>query len=290
MNTPLSVPLSVILGYVGAALLAGALAMLALLVARRQGPVARAYLRTVVAMDVQLRALHAPLDGRQLLLIQLATVVVTLALGATVDARLALLAVLAAVGPWAAFPVLRRRRIKRIEDQLAGWLSMLGNLLQATGSVMDAMAHTAEFTRAPLGQEVDLLLKELQLGVPLPEALQQMARRTDSSLIGAIVTIVLVGRKTGGELPRILHETAAALRERKRLEGVLRKQTAMGRSQMMVLLLAPPVIVYMFRRVEPTFFDPLFQSGAIGHLVIGMALLLWMASAIMARRILAIDI
>jgi tight adherence protein B len=209
---------------------------------------------------------------------------------AALDVRLLGLAVAGWVGPPIWFRVAQRRRVKDIEEQLPGWLSLLANLMRVTGSLLDAIGQTAVMIRGPLGQEIDLLLKEARVGAPLPETLRHMARRIGSSLFHTAATVMLVGRETGGDLPHLLEETSAAFRERLRLEGVIRKQTAAGRTQLVILILSPPVLAYLLYTFDPKFYDPLMALGFLGQLLIAVAIALWILSIVIAKRILNVDI
>lgn len=182
-----------------------------------------------------------------------------------------------------------RQRREAIDHQMAGWLLMLANMLKATGSLGDAIRATAELTRPPIGEEIDLVLKEVQLGTPLDQALTNMAKRIDSRLVSTMLATLLVGRNTGGDLPRVLEDSAATIREMERLEGLVRTQTAQGKAQLLVLSIAPGAIFLLFRMVEPTFFDPLFTTP-LGIILLGVAIALWASSIAMAKRILNVDL
>lgn len=279
-----------LLAYVGGALTLLGLAVLALLSLGDRSPGRRAVRRHLGEIDRQSRELFLNVPAVAVLVAQVLGVIGSLVLVVTYHVASALLAVCFVILPRSVFDLLRRRRVKAIEAQLNGWLSMMANMLKVTGSVTDAIMHSVKLTRGPLGQELDLLLKELQVGVGLPEALRAMADRIRSDLFSTAATIILIGRTTGGELPTLLQETAAAMRERMRLEGVIRKQTANGRTQLVVLFLSPPFITYLFIQVDPQYFDPLIHGGYLGQFVTAVAVVLWVSSLLMARRILAVDI
>jgi tight adherence protein B len=181
-----------------------------------------------------------------------------------------------------------RRRRARLEQQLDGWLLMVANMLKSTGSLAEAVISSARLSTAPMAQEIDLVAKEVKLGSPLDVALRGMAARVGSSLVAATITGLLVGRHTGGDLPRMLERSAAALREITRLEGVVRSQTSQAKLQLVVMALSPPAIYYGLKFMDPHFFDPL--TGLIGLVVYGAAVALWLGSIVLARKILSVDV
>ena len=100
---------------------------------------------------------------------------------------------------------------------------------------------------------------------------------------------VLVGRQTGGDLPKILEESSATLREMARLEGVVRTKTAEGKTQAYVLGVIPFVLIGAIHMVDEHWLEPL-GSTTLGFAIIGTAAVLWVAAILLARRILAVDV
>ena len=116
-----------------------------------------------------------------------------------------------------------------------------------------------------------------------------MAARVNSRTLWGAVATLLVARQTGGDLPRILEESAESLREMARLEGVVRAKTAEGRSQAYVLGVLPFVLLAAIHLVDPNWLSALSDS-ALGYLVIGVATILWLMGFLSARKILAVDV
>lgn len=184
---------------------------------------------------------------------------------------------------------LRRHRIRRLGEQLDGWLQALANALKASSSLGDAIASSQGLLHAPMSEEVDILLKETLLGTPLDAAIQNMARRIGSRTISSALVTLLVARKSGGNLPHTLERSAAALREMTRLEGVVRTSTAAGKGQACVLGAVPAVIIVAVHWIHPDLLVPLRET-LVGNIVVGIALSLWVGSVILLVKILRVDI
>jgi len=281
---------SSIVAYVAIFLMLASLAMVGAYAFAPASPLRAASLRYLNDLDKQTRALFLKITPLRIAVIQATVVLGGAATALLFDPRVLVIAILAIPAPSFAFKVLRAKRVKVIEVQLAGWLDILANMLCVSGSLADALAGSAALTGGPLGQELDLTLKEIKVGAPLPLAGRAMAERVNSPLFSGVMTLLMIGRNTGGELPTLLNETAATLRERMRLEGVVRRHTAMGRAQILVLALAPWAIIVMFRQAEPDFFDPLLEAGLLGQILMTAAFLIWLISILMARKILKVEI
>jgi tight adherence protein B len=153
------------------------------------------------------------------------------------------------------------RRLIRLQNQVHGFALALANSLKTTASIGDAFGLTACITSAPLREEIEIALKEVKVGSTIQDALLSMSARAKSTALDTVVSAVLIGRQTGGDLPRILEGTAASLRELQRLEEMTHAvnregKLALGGSALITLLL--PVGMHM---MMPTFMAPVFHTA-----------------------------
>lgn len=180
-------------------------------------------------------------------------------------------------------------RVRLLEESLDSWLLMLANALKASPSLGEAIQSSAKLMRAPMSEELDLVIKEMKLGTPLDQAVLNMSTRIKSRVISSSLATILVGRQTGGDLPQILEQSAATLREMQRLEGVVRTKTAEGKMQAVVLAAIPFVLLLALHQVDNQWLLPLFET-TIGWIVLTIATIFWAAAILLARRILTVDI
>ena len=279
------------LGYGGIALLVlGSTLGIPLLVVDSRSPVRRWWRGYEDRLDAEVRFLFYDTSGARIARWQLAAFVV-LALSALLleDILIAALLPFVAIVPSIVLRKRHEERIVEIEKQLDSWLLILANALKATPSLGEAIESSARIVRPPIGQELDLLLKEVQLGTPLDQAVLNMGNRIGSRSVSGALATLLVGRQTGGELPRILEDSASTLREMARLEGVVRTKTAEGKSQAYVLGVIPFLLIAAIQMIDPNWLRPLTET-TVGLMVILVATLLWIAAIFAARRILTVDV
>jgi tight adherence protein B len=250
----------------------------------------RYYRRYTAYLDRQLKLLFLSGSGSRIALGQLgAAVVVTLA-GLMLDipywyAGLVICAVLPAIH-------LRRKHaehIKKLESQADGLILGLANSLKTVPSPSAALSAFAPVLPLPMRLEIDRLLKEIRIGSTLEQALLNMSSRIRSPDLDAALSSLLIGLQVGGNLPAVLETTAATIREMMRLQGVVRTKTSESRAQLWVLALFPFVICYAFVSLDPLYFTPL-QKSVVGTMVTSVAIVLWLASLMAARKILKVDI
>ena len=182
-----------------------------------------------------------------------------------------------------------RDRIARLDQQADAFCLALANALKSTASVGAAIDCAAGIMDGPAAQELQLAVKETRLGRSLAEALEAVGPRAGSRKLAIVLAAVLIGRQVGGNLPKVLDTTANTLREMERLEGVVRQKTAEGRMQMWALSLAPIIICGAIHKLDGTYFAPL-TTTTVGYLVSAVALAMYIAGLIVARKVLAVDI
>jgi tight adherence protein B len=183
----------------------------------------------------------------------------------------------------------RRAHNKRLEDQTDGLIVALANGLKTVPSPAAALASVTPILPLPMRLEIDRLLKEMRVGSTLEQGLLNMSSRVQSRELDTALSAVLVGLQVGGNLPVVLENTAATIREMARLQGVVRTKTSEARAQLWVLAVFPFAICGAFKMLDPEFFVPL-QNNLMGTLITSVAVTLWLAALFSARKILQVDI
>lgn len=255
-----------------------------------EGPLYKSFMAYAEDLERLVRLMYMPTTGLKIALQQLAVIVgsiiVALLSGETI---IMLVAVLAAILPKITLEDKLNKRRRSIDDVLDTFLVALANALKVSPSLGDALRSTAILIRGPIKEDVEYALKEYNLGTPLDQALMNMAKRIESRTFSSAMATLLIGRQTGGDLPKILERSAATLREMARLEGVVRTKTAEGKSQAWVLGAMPFVMVIVLQSMDPMWLKPLWTSF-IGYVVVIVAGILWAFAILAARKILNVDI
>lgn len=272
------------------ALLAAAATAFATAHALTQDSVAERWHRYALRLEDELRYQGARWTGGALATAQLQGVALLVAIAALTAAWAPLVPALAAAfGPRLVLRRLRVARTAQLERQLEGFLIALSHALRAAPALGDGLRSSAEVMAPPLADELHVLLREHDLGTPLDRALDSMAQRIHSPVASAALGTLRVARGSGGDFVRTLERSAATLREMARLEGVVRTKTAEGRAQTLVVSALPVPLLYTIDGLSPGLFEPLWTTDA-GHVLVAVAITLWIAAIVAARRISQVDI
>lgn len=246
--------------------------------------------RYTAGLNQRLKFLRVPSRGELIAAVQGTAAAVCLC-AAVVQAQPFLVVLLPAIAflPSALLGTRVARRIAALEEQIEPWLNAIANALKASPSLGEAVAASASLVGAPMSQEVDVVIKEYELGTPLDRALDNFASRMNSRTLGGCVLALTIARRSGGNLPEMLESAANALREMARLEGVVRTKTAEGKAQAFVIGMIPAPLVLALNWLEPTYLDPLLQT-VTGHLILAAIAVLWVSAIVLSRKILDVDI
>jgi tight adherence protein B len=184
---------------------------------------------------------------------------------------------------------MRRRRLKKFEQQLPDALMMLAGGLRAGVSLSSAIQQLVIESEPPLSQEFTLMLREQRLGVTLEESLAHLARRVPTQTVTLVVSAMRIANETGGGLAETLERTSSTVRSTFQIEGKIDALTAQGKLQAWVVGALPLMLMAVLNKMEPEAMSMLWHTpiGWATLLVIGFleAMGIWLI-----RKIIAIDV
>ncbi len=158
-------------------------------------------------------------------------------------------------------------RLNAFNKQLPDTITLLSNSLRAGSSFLQSIELVSRETPPPMGSEMGRVVREVNLGLGMEEALANMVRRIKSDDLDLMVTAIGVQQQVGGNLAEILDTIAFTIRERVRIKGEIRTLTAQGRYSGYLVAFLPIGIMITLNFINPEFMQPLFTE------LIGQALL-----------------
>jgi tight adherence protein B len=187
--------------------------------------------------------------------------------------------------PIAAVVVARTRRQTELMKQMPGMVDELARAAKTGRSLEQCLILVADDTPSPLGDELKLCAKKIQLGVSLGAALRDLPERTGLVSLNVFVMALSVHQQTGGDLVSVLDRLARTIRDRIAFLGRLRAATAASRASAILMIGLPPAIVAFFIFRDPEYFSRL-MSATWGRNLTLIAVMLQIIGAIWVLRIL----
>jgi tight adherence protein B len=222
---------------------------------------------------------------------------------AVVGVTLAMLALFATKATYAALVVgvlggllpvayaswLRSRRFAQFEQRFPEAIELLGRALRAGHAFATAVELIASELSEPVSGEFRKLFEEQKFGLPVREALLNLAERMPLVDVKFFVTAVMLQRETGGNLAEILDKLAYVIRERFKVARQVRVYTAQGRLTLLILMALPPAMFLVTMFVNRDFISVLYLDP-IGRLLLVIGVVLQTLGFFLIRRIIHIQV
>jgi tight adherence protein B len=171
----------------------------------------------------------------------------------------------------------RRRQGKRINQfnkQLPDTITLIANALRAGSSFLQAIELVVREARPPISVEFARVIREVNLGLPFEQALENIVRRVRSDDLELMVTAISIQYTVGGNLAEILDSIAYTIRERVRIKGEIRTLTAQQRMSGYVVAFLPIGLIGLLTLIAPKFLQPMLDPAvAIAGIPAGIILL-----------------
>ena len=165
---------------------------------------------------------------------------------------------------------------------------MISNALKAGYSFLQALAVAAEETQNPFSKEFKGLIKELSLGIPMEDGLNNLIDRVPSEDLTLIINAILIQKDVGGNLSEVLENISETIRERQQIKNEVNSLTAQGKLSGMIIMVMPfvlGIIIYLF---DNDYILTLFQT-LIGRVLLVFALISQLIGWIFIQKIIKIE-
>ncbi|HEV8208969.1 MAG TPA: type II secretion system F family protein [Vicinamibacterales bacterium] len=183
----------------------------------------------------------------------------------------------------------RSARQKRFEEQFPEALDLLARAIRAGHAFQTALGMVADELSDPVGPEFKKTFDQQNYGLPLRDALNEMAARVAILDVRFFVTAVLIQRDTGGNLSEILDNLAHVVRERFKIKRQVRVHTAHGRFTGYVLLALPAALAVALTFINPEHMNLLFRER-MGQTMLTGALVMQTVGFFWIRHVIKIEV
>lgn len=183
----------------------------------------------------------------------------------------------------------RRKRLRVFNEQLGDALILMANSLKAGFSFLQAMDLVGKEMPAPLGNEFSKVMNEVQLGVPVEIAMDNLVKQIASDDLDMVVTAVLIQRQVGGNLAEVLQKIATTIKERARIRGEIKTLTAQGKISGLIIGMLPIVLAVVLTVINPDYISVLI-SDPIGPFLIVGGIASQLLGVFFIKKVVTIDV
>jgi tight adherence protein B len=152
------------------------------------------------------------------------------------------------------------RRLKQFAEQLPDTITLLANSLRAGSSFLQGIELVTREARPPISEEMERVVRDMQLGLALQPALNNLVRRVASEDLELMVTAIQIQSQVGGNLATVLDQIAFTIRERIRIHGEIQTLTAMQRYSGYVITLLPVGLGGILFLISPGYMTAMLEK------------------------------
>jgi len=155
----------------------------------------------------------------------------------------------------------RSQRQQLFNKQLSDALTIMSNCMRSGYSFQQAMASIAQEMQPPISAEFARVVREIQYGATMEQALTSMVARVKNKDLELLVSAVLTSAQVGANLSEILDTIAETVRDRIRMREEVRVLSAQGRMSGMIIGLLPVAVILILMVMNPTYFGAFVETS-----------------------------
>jgi tight adherence protein B len=184
------------------------------------------------------------------------------------------------------------QRLIKFNNQLGDMLNLMVNGLRAGYATVQALEAVSKELPPPISDEFRRVVQEMQLGISMDQALDNLLRRIPSGDLDLVITAINVQREVGGNLAEILDTISYTIRERVRIHGEIRVLTAQvmysGRFLSMMPIFVVLILYVINRAYIMEFFIP--ENLPCGYISLGVSALLIMSGYFAMNKLAQVEV
>ena len=183
----------------------------------------------------------------------------------------------------------RKNRNRDFNDQLPETLDLITSAMKGGISLVQSLAYVSNDAPEPTRTELRRVFQEVQLGLNISAALDNLVIRMESQDLDLVVTAIKIHSRVGGNLTTVLENISTTIRERSKLQREVRVITSMQRISSYVIGGLPFALGGVIFTINPTYMSKLFEPGLTLCIPIG-AFISAVVGFIVIQRIVDIQV
>ena len=138
-----------------------------------------------------------------------------------------------------------KKRKREIEEALPVFLRQIASCLQASLTVRQTVREGARTVPGPLGEELGKVVRELDSGISLDDALDGLAKRVNLRELAMTAAVLKAGARYGGNISSAAQSLSSIVRKRQAAKRETNVLTTQARYSSLILS-ALPIVFFLF--------------------------------------------
>ena len=196
---------------------------------------------------------------------------------------------IAGVVPYWMLAMNKKKYIATFTNQFPEALIMMRNALRAGQSIQSSFEIVASEANKPVCTEFSRLIREVELGSNLHEALNLLYKRIQTLDLRIFVLGIFIQQEVGGNLSELLDHIEKTIRERLTLSNEMNALTAQGKMSAIVIIAIPIVLTLAISVLNPQYMQPLYNTEG-GKKLLYTAIVLQVIGAAIIRKMTKLNV
>ncbi|MBI1857721.1 MAG: type II secretion system F family protein [Candidatus Melainabacteria bacterium] len=191
--------------------------------------------------------------------------------------------------PFILLNILKVQRRDAFSKQLPQALDLLSSDLRAGLDIQAGLKHISEEFPAPIGEEFAKVVVEVNLGLTLANALNNLSGRIDTMDVQMLCTGIIINRELGGNLSELIQNISNTVRERFRLKGMIKALTAENEMSAILLIALPIGLFFLLNLMSPDIYG-VFLTDPTGRIILGGCIVSMVIGYIVMKQLTKVEV
>lgn len=181
-----------------------------------------------------------------------------------------------------------KRKTRNIENDLLRAVIIMNNAFKAGKSTLQALEIAGNELSYPLNDEFKKMYLDMKFGMSIDNVFDRFAKRLDLDEAIYLSSSLTILNKTGGNIIEVFSSIERTLYDRKKLDEEVKNISSGPKMVVKILCLVPVIFVLLIYILNPTYFNPLFES-VLGYIIISIIVIMFIIYILLLKRILRIE-
>jgi len=177
---------------------------------------------------------------------------------------------------------------KRIENDMLRAIIIMNNAFKSGKSTIQAVEIASEKLSKPISSEFKRMHQEMKYGLAVEVVFDRFAKRINLEEAEYLSSSLTILNRTGGNIVAVFNSIEKTLFDKKKLKEELKNSTTVSNLLVKILLFVPIVFVLIIYLLNPSYFDPFFESTT-GYVLLAIVFILFIVYAYLLEKIVKVD-
>lgn len=177
---------------------------------------------------------------------------------------------------------------KKIENDMLRAIIIMNNAFKSGKSTIQAVEIASNKLSKPISSEFKRMHQEMKYGLSVDVVFDRFAKRMNLEEAEYLSSSLTILNRTGGNIVAVFNSIEKTLFDKKKLKEELKNSTTVSNLLVKILLVVPFMFVLIIYMLNPSYFDPFFESTT-GYILLCIVFVLFIVYAYLLQKIVKVE-